>query len=438
MVLLFGASFASSVYAQEKQEKKTCVTVECHIEYGQKEYVHGPVGLGDCESCHELVGEYTDEKHTYKLAREGENLCSFCHLEQTLEKYVHEPLATGECSGCHDPHSSDYQFLIPTPTVSEMCFECHEMVTEGMAFLHGPLAAGECTVCHNSHSSDYTGLLVVDKEFFCINCHEITNEELKRFDFVHQPVVEGCTECHGHHGGDNPMILKESVPELCYPCHEHVNIQSHASLHQHDVVLEYDGCVQCHTPHASNVRFGLKSDPLSLCLSCHNEDVEVREGDIIPAFNTRIEGMKYLHGPVAERDCESCHVSHGSDHFRLLIQSYPSGFYVPFNLSNYQLCFSCHLESKVLTEETSELTEFRNGTLNLHYKHVNKPERGRSCGACHATHGSNNPRHISEEVLYGSWLMPIIFKKTDTGGSCQTGCHQVKEYDRIKPVIYTK
>ena len=144
----------------------------------------------------------------------------------------------------------------------------------------------------------------------------------------------------------------------------------------------------------------------------------------------------YLHGPVRQRDCGACHNSHGSDHFRLLVGEYSPEFYARFDLDNFELCFSCHPQRGVLTERSTELTDFRNGSLNLHYLHVNKPEQGRTCRACHATHGADEPRQIREWVWFGQWKLPITFTKTATGGTCQSGCHVERAYDREDPVDY--
>ena len=97
------------------------------------------------------------------------------------------------------------------------------------------------------------------------------------------------------------------------------------------------------------------------------------------------------------------------------------------------------LPSKALSlvDKTQDLTDFRNGDLNLHFMHVNKDPRGRTCRACHETHASNLPKHIREKVPYGSWVLPIQFTKTDTGGSCLPGCHIAKGYDRKTPVDYS-
>ncbi|MEJ2649492.1 MAG: cytochrome c3 family protein [Sedimentisphaerales bacterium] len=203
-------------------------------------------------------------------------------------------------------------------------------------------------------------------------------------------------------------------------------------------VTEKDGCTHCHTPHASTVKYLLAKDAKDLCMTCHDKPLDMGNNETLPSFADEIKNKKYLHGPVADNDCSGCHVPHGSQYFRLLAKNYPPLFYAPFSKENYELCFSCHTESLVETPTTIELTDFRNGDENLHYLHVSKDPRGRTCRACHATHASDLPKNIRETVPYGMWELFIGFKKTDTGGSCTPGCHLPKAYDRKRPVDYSQ
>jgi len=431
-------ALASTGLAVEKptSPQQTCLTAECHAEYNQNAEVHGPVALGDCKSCHKPVNE---QEHTYQMARKGPELCQYCHLDQTSKRHLHDPLADeeGGCIQCHDPHGSNNKFFLSSKTVADSCNECHE-TTKDMKFLHGPVAAGECTVCHDPHGSDYENLLDVDPNDLCFSCHEVTQNELKRFEFVHEPAKGECTGCHDVHGANNAKMLVDDAPELCYSCHEDIQKTVETSKYKHSAVTETGGCLNCHTPHASTVKHGLKAAPMELCMTCHDKPIEVDKKRTVESFAAQIEDKQFLHGPVAEKDCEGCHTTHGSDHFRLLAKGYPSQFYAPFSKENYALCFSCHSESIVLTRETSDLTDFRNGEVNLHFLHVNKERRGRTCRSCHATHASNKPRHIRRSVSYGNWNLPVQFSKSETGGSCAPGCHLAYAYDRQTPVDYKK
>ena len=143
-VLALAFSVAALGVEKPTSPQKTCVTPDCHASYAKKAFVHGPVSLGDCKSCHE---EADATAHKYKLTRQGKDLCEYCHLEQAAKKNVHEPLKTGQCTECHDPHSGDTKALIRAKTVGELCAKCHQ-IGKDLRFLHGPVAVGECTICH--------------------------------------------------------------------------------------------------------------------------------------------------------------------------------------------------------------------------------------------------------------------------------------------------
>jgi len=109
-------------------------------------------------------------------------------------------------------------------------------------------------------------------------------------------------------------------------------------------------------------------------------------------------------------------------------------FYAPFDLATYAHCFRCHNQDIVLVPETDRLTEFRDGRRNLHYLHVNRKPKGRTCRTCHETHASHQQRHIAEKVPFGRWSYPLKYEKTETGGSCFVGCHEKMGYDREDPL----
>ncbi|MFZ9032611.1 MAG: cytochrome c3 family protein [Anaerohalosphaeraceae bacterium] len=434
MMIMIGLC-ALNVTAVEKPTSLdgSCGTEGCHADYSQKDHVHAPVELGDCKSCHEPVDA---KEHTFSLARQGRDLCESCHLDQATQTHVHGPLTTGDCTQCHDPHAGSTPSLLVTETVDQLCANCHK-IAENANYLHGPVAVGECSICHEPHSSEHENLMSVPPKDLCASCHTITMDELAKFDFIHEPAKGDCAGCHNPHGADNSSLLKADPPEMCYECHQEIKEIAENAEFKHSVVSEGESCLKCHTPHASTVKYLMKSDPFDLCMSCHDKPIGMDKENVLPSFMDQVEGKKSLHGPVAEKDCSGCHTAHGSDHFRLLAKDYPPQFYAPYAEENYELCFSCHSNEMAVTEKTDKLTEFRNGNQNLHFLHVNKDRRGRTCRACHQTHASDLPKHIRETVPYGRWELPVKFTKTETGGSCTPGCHKVKDYDRTTPVDYT-
>jgi predicted CXXCH cytochrome family protein len=134
------------------------------------------------------------------------------------------------------------------------------------------------------------------------------------------------------------------------------------------------------------------------------------------------------HGPIRQADCSACHKPHASALPNLLTEAYPELFYAPFNADNYKLCFTCHRSELVSAKDGQGVTEFRHGNLNLHYVHVSKPAKGRTCRACHAVHASKSPAHISEVVPYGNWKYTI--KLTDSRGGTHSSLSRSQDNDR--------
>jgi predicted CXXCH cytochrome family protein len=226
------------------------------------------------------------------------------------------------------------------------------------------------------------------------------------------------------------MLLTE-VRQLCASCHGSVTEAADAAAVHHAPVQAADGCTRCHTPHASNVAPLLLKVEMDLCLSCHDRP--------LPEPNPVLGNMKELfaenrewRGPIQDGACGGCHEVHGGGHFRLLAEHYPAHFYSPFRSESYALCFQCHEESAVTEQFTTTMTGFRDGDRNLHYVHVNREHRGRTCRSCHEVHAGRQPLHVRESVPYGAWELPIEFEQTGNGGSCRPGCHEPFTYDRTR------
>jgi len=81
-----------------------------------------------------------------------------------------------------------------------------------------------------------------------------------------------------------------------------------------------------------------------------------------------------VHPPT--ESCDTCHDPHGGDNAKLLVAKFPTGPYVPYNETEYALCFSCHKRDLVQYPDTSFATGFRDGERNLHYLLVNNKQKG--------------------------------------------------------------
>ncbi len=409
------------------QLRTSCVDAECHTTYRESQYVHSPVLLEKCEACHVTV----ENRHAFELVSTGEELCTFCH-KMKFENFVHEPVAKGECLKCHDPHSAEFPFLIKVDPGKELCFTCHERTEKFMnkKYPHAPAAQGACILCHENHSSWNDKLLIDEGNSLCLLCHKKEFEPQLMMRHIHEPVIEDCQKCHNPHGSNSPMMLYKDEPEFCYDCHQNIEQIIRTSSHVHEAIIIGKSCSNCHAAHASSLPRLLRNPMLEICLSCHNKRIKSRDGTILENIAKIMEESPFKHGPIQQNNCIACHNPHGSNIFRRLVSYFPEEFYSPFDLQEYNLCFQCHPKDTFLQERTTSLTNFRDGDLNLHFLHVNKEEKGRTCRACHEIHASKQKAHVRSLVPYGNWEFPLEFTANADGGTCAAGCHDEKKYSR--------
>jgi predicted CXXCH cytochrome family protein len=412
---------------------RNCTTAGCHAQILDHEVLHAPAAISSCDSCH----TYTDPaEHAFTLKREGAELCTFCHLGAGTQRALvgHRPFDEGNCTGCHDPHGSHDSNFLKADTQAGLCMLCHADVRTG-THVHTPAADGECLGCHSAHDADHKGLLTRDGSAMCYTCHEDTHDLVTNAVMVHKPAGEDCLACHQAHASDHANHLSAEPLELCTNCHPGPAMTARHAPVTHSAVLEGRACLNCHQPHASNHEGMLHLDPVASCLACHDGPITREDGRIVHGVPEIARDGAELHGPVRKQLCTGCHELHGSEHADLLAANYSSNFYEPFRLENYALCFECHAKELVLARESTIETNFRNGSENLHFVHVNRDRNGRSCRSCHATHASMNRLHVPQSVPYGSWELPLNFTMTKTGGRCDSACHRPATYDRVQPTI---
>lgn len=322
-------------------------------------------------------------------------LSAKCHGALAQEKVVHPPVKDAACEVCHTedaplgPFKGHPKYKLTMPTLKETCAICHG-VKDDKKVVHAPVKDGSCTACHNPHSSPNERLLIMPMPDMCFLCHPTIS------DLSTKSLVK--------HGALNPTLN----PRLCNACHD---------------------------PHTSDYTARLRAGPPSaVCFQCHNKELTTPYGKIMnmKAWVERFP-EKDRHGPVKMGACTDCHSVHGSNNWRVLKAAYPQEVYAAYTPDVYALCFQCH-DEKVFSDSKNTKTGFRNGTLNLHAKHVNRPFKGRTCRLCHDVHASPNPHHIKVMVNFGRWAFPLYYKVTSTGGSCAPACHRPVRYDRTAAV----
>jgi predicted CXXCH cytochrome family protein len=409
-----------------------CSNARCHTSIAATRFVHGVVRTGDCFVCHKK----DQGGHVYPLRRPGNQGCTYCHDVAGNREHQHQANEAVGCTGCHDPHGSDHRFMLTSATVRENCLNCH--LADEHAVPHGPYAAGECLACHEAHESSFTKLLRGGEgPEHCAMCHADVADSMHQAKRVHAPAVLGCTNCHDPHASDERFALRQPVKQTCFACHADLEKTVRGASAPHAAVFTGAECGNCHDPHAADRVHLLRDDQAELCLRCHDRQIESTSGRMIANMAPLIQDRRFLHGPVESGNCVACHNIHGATHSRLLRDRFTEEFYASFDLDNYALCFDCHDPDLVTAERTTALTNFRDGDVNLHYLHVNRQKRGRTCRACHDIHGSNLPAHMAESVPFedSEWEMPVGFQQMANGGSCAPGCHKPATYTRTPPVV---
>ena len=294
----------------------------------------------------------------------------------------------------------------------------------------------DCSTCHERGDPKNPGGLNAPVNDLCMECHDDYTDDAER-PIQHAPVLDRCTNCHNPHESEHPSLLHSNVQDLCLGCHEQIHATTATKSFQHGVIDSERSCLNCHNPHNSEIEFLLQKLPYELCIECHSSDNIVdHDGKRLTNIKKWLEENDEWHAPVAGKDCSACHEPHGSDRFRLLIKDYPEKFYSPYDPELYALCFECHDSQIIADPQTVKYTQFRDGDLNLHYLHVNKSSRGRTCRACHEVHASSQAHHVRDGVPYGTggWVLKLNYEQTETGGSCARTCHKKKTYNNTVDV----
>lgn len=305
---------------------------------------------------------------------------------------------------------------------------------------HAAYESGDCAVCHESADPAKPGKIKAAANQLCLECHDDYRAVLGR-PFVHAAASNSCGNCHNPHNSAQPKLLVDDLSDGCLSCHEQVKGQVQHSKVAHGAVTSGSKCVSCHNPHGTEVEHLLTDQPANLCLSCHDrDDVADHTGKNLTNLKRLLAENPRQHSPVASGDCSACHNPHGYDNFRLLTKDYPANFYAGFKAENYALCFDCHEERMITDKETTTQTKFRDGRRNLHYLHVNKSDRGRTCRACHEVHAAKQKGLIRDAVPYGqkNWMLKLNFTRTDTGGTCTKTCHATQSYNNTPAALLPK
>ena len=146
-----------------------------------KKRLHWPMlSKAGCLSCHSPHA--APRKGLLKASQLV--LCGKCHADtikrQEKSPTKHEPVQFGMCTSCHDPHASDTQFLAKKGAVVDMCGTCHDWMKHSTHPIGDKVIdprnrnlTVQCLSCHRSHGTEYKHMLPFPTTTdLCVECHE--------------------------------------------------------------------------------------------------------------------------------------------------------------------------------------------------------------------------------------------------------------------------
>ena len=228
----------------------------------------------------------------------------------------------------------------------------------------------------------------------CKGCHEDlynafeSNPHWKTsLDTRRGPAFQGCEGCHGPGSKHADSFGATSIPnyfpkmpaaevvKVCLTCHvygeEHGNFRR--SAHKSANI----SCINCHSPHHfKEAQYMLRMPQVQLCTSCH--------ADVKPDF------AKPFHHRVEEGlvKCTDCHNQHGGYLTKQLRST----------AAQDAICGQCH------SEKVGPFV----------FEHA--PIKTEGCTACHAPHGSANPRLLKRSQMN---LLCLECHTVSTGSSAR-------------------
>jgi predicted CXXCH cytochrome family protein len=198
-----------------------------------------------CAGCHTMEPTEADKKPLHITGFSGDmpgepaSTCYSCHKAIISYSYVHGPISVWACLSCHEPDATPC-YAVKKPE-TQTCFKCHVEQQKNWIskkFIHGPVNIGQCSICHNPHASDHPFFLIKHSWDLCVQCHVDSGSGLHVIADVYSkkghptrdkpdPVRIGkelnCASCHNPHASDFPNLWAfgvESVFELCKKCHK--------------------------------------------------------------------------------------------------------------------------------------------------------------------------------------------------------------------------
>jgi predicted CXXCH cytochrome family protein len=308
-----------------------------------------------------------------------------------------------------------------------------------------------CASCHKGHGIYNTPMLTERKEVYCFKCHGRTMylENAKRVGDIATDVttvnIQGEFEKPYHHPIEKIGIhtYGEILPEAdasmprhtaCGDCHHHHYVKKENKMSgirgtnrdglRVRITSEYELCFNCHSYSAN-----LPADQTNKAEIFHSSNPSFHPVTA-PGKNSDVPSLVPPLTTSSLIQCTDCHNNedaagprgpHGSTYRYILAKNYTTvdAAEGPFQ---YELCYSCHRRSSILSNESFPLHDLHISTV------------GTSCRTCHNPHGSTQYTHLIEFSRVSVMLSDRgNLEYRDFGsraGQCSLNCHN-KDHDAV-------
>lgn len=406
-------SFNSSLVVSSSIEYKH-PSIDDEVKYDKK-------GKIQCTSCHN-VHDNVFGKFLVKDNRRA-MICKSCHIPEgysgisTHDISTASWMGTGQnpwphtsynsvgdnsCANCHRSHNAKgSERLLSSMADDLVCLICHNGKVGGniRGEIEKPFAHNvglynnihepnedvllspfhvQCVDCHNPHkvSQKKSSAPFVNGSLEGVKGINIVGAVIPRAQFEY----EVCFKCHGQEKYNNPVVARMD---------KNLNVRiafSPNNTSYHNVTSQKT------TSNTFSLKTGWDNNSWIYCTDCHNSN------------NARKNGGSAPNGP------------HGSSYEHLLESRYLVSTSMPYQQSNYDLCWKCHRPEIVMGENFS--------TFKYHKKHVD--EQNTPCSVCHDPHGSRQNVgliNFDTSAVFPNLNGELKFEVIGNKGYCFLQCH---------------
>ena len=394
---------------------------------------------------------------TLPLDSKGEMQCTTCHNahESRRPKFLRmDNASSAMCQVCHRPAywNSSSHAISPatwkgagtrpwpadaaTTVAANGCRNCHRTHSagHGARLLSWSQEPDNCNVCHGGTVAQKN----VSAEFG--NAAKFSRHPVEALQWTHDPLETAagmpshvtCADCHNPHAATNKAAVPPAVPGAL----QGVRGVGAGGAPVAESAFEFQVCNKCHGSREPTSPSIVRVEPTRIVST--KIDPSNRSFHPIAATgrNATITGLRSPYTASSIIACTDCHNNdewssvtglaprgpHASRFAPILARQYLSADRTPESPVNYDLCYSCHDRSALLTDGSARFP---------HRKHVVDSQA--PCASCHDAHGSRQNAHLvnfmvrdanGAQVATPTPSGRLEYASTGVGrGTCYVTCH---------------